>query len=391
MKRKYNRPICLDTCLFNNIIGFDGEGSDFSKLYNRERLIKYIKHHGYNVSDYNLYETLRRDDWNDEKIIQNLLILNSKNLNKLKSINPDVDEIIKQNPKITERNKFICSMFKNITDFASDFYSQILIFSALFIIYSILHCFQMKKINFSQKIVSDYVRKIKEIMKKHLQKEFSLYGKYEKTPAQKILNKYYLIVNHLTIEWSNQYVCKFSNKFFVSDDISEKDLYFVINEYINILTNYDYSQEIILENGRKKANNRDNVIYLISNQGFETHKNELTIDEWKLKFSEFTKRMFRVLYDSSDVNEIIRTYYEMNVFDFYIQHVLVCQEYTETIKLLSLIDPNDLIDLCALSDSYEQGFLFVSNDSKINKVINKIYSKEQKEFINLFINYKFDD
>lgn len=391
MKRKYNKPICLDTCIFNNIIGFDGEDSIFSKLYNRERLIKYIKHHGYNISDYNLYETLRRENWNDENAINNLLVLNSRVLNKLKTFRPEVEEIIKHKPNIDARNKFVKTMFENIVDFASEFYIEILIFPFLFVLYSILHYYKINSICFESETISNYVDKIVLFLKTNFKKELIEYGKYTKSNAQKTLNKYYLIINHLTIEWANLNVNQLYEKINTLNTLKDKELYNVISEYVEILRGFNFTQTVFVGEGRKKANNKDNLIYLMMAQEFNSCKDSPQKDSYKDKFSEFLISIFNVLYDSSDVNDIVKTYYEMNVSDFYVQHIIKCNEKQDDAKLLDFIDPNDLIDLCALSDSYEQGFLFVSNDSKINKVINKIYSKEQKEFINLFINYKFDD
>ena len=107
MKRKYNKAVCLDTCIFNNIVGFPDTRPNFSQTYNKDLLTKYIKHHGYNMSDYNLYEVLRRDDWNDENIISNLLKLNSKTNEKLKARYPKFKEIIEKKPNEKSRNHFI--------------------------------------------------------------------------------------------------------------------------------------------------------------------------------------------------------------------------------------------------------------------------------------------
>ena len=128
----------------------------------------------------------------------------------------------------------------------------------------------------------------------------------------------------------------------------------------------------------------------MSNQGFEENKDKISKQEWIIKFSTFIKDIFNSHYDTSEVNLIIKTYYETSIFDFYIQHIIQCVENNETKKIYDIIDPNDLIDLCALSDSFEQGFIFISNDAKINKIIDKLYTKKQKEFLNLFINFKFN-
>ena len=42
MKKKYNKAICLDTCLFNNIVGFPDSNPNFSQTYNKDLLIKAI-------------------------------------------------------------------------------------------------------------------------------------------------------------------------------------------------------------------------------------------------------------------------------------------------------------------------------------------------------------
>ena len=390
MKRKYSRPICLDTCIFNNIIGFDGEDSDFSKLYNKERLLKYIKHHGYNVSDCNLYETLRRDDWNEEKVINNLLTLNSKTLYKLKSIKPEVDELIKQKPNTKSRNNFIKTMFNTIVDFASEFYSEILIYPFLFVLYSTLYYYKSNKIYFSNNIISRHVDNIISFIKTNLEMEFSVCEKYTKSNAQKVLNKYYLIINHITIEWANTTANQLYEKITTTNISKENELYNIIVEYFNRLNLFDFTQNVLVEDGRTKATNADNLIYLLYNQEYIRHQDQYSKSEWILKFSQFLKNIFNVLYDSRDINIIVKTYYEMNVADFYIQHIIRCNERQCDIKFLDLIDPNDVIDLCALNNAYEQGYIYITNDSKINKVINKIYSKDQKEFVNLFINYQFD-
>lgn len=389
MKKKYNKAVCLDTCLFNNIVGFPDSNPNFSHVYNKDLLIKYIKHHGYNMSDYNLYEVLRRNDWNDEKIISNLLKLNSKTNDKLKSKFPEFKEIIKNRPNEKSRNAFIETMFTNIIEFASYFYSQILNFPLIFVLYYVLQNCRNNNIYYDYDCISNYIQNFNTTIQKHLKDEFISFDQYTKSNAEKILNKYYLIINHLTIEWSNTKITPFANKL-KELQIKEKDLYILIEDYNNALNNFNFNQEIILENGRKKANNNDNIIYLMSNQGFEENREQLSQDEWILKFSTFIQQIFTAHYDTSEVNYIIKTYYENTISDFYIQHIYQCRENKKFRKLTDLIDPNDLIDLCALSDSYEQGFIFISNDAKINKILDSLYTKQQKEFVSLFINYKFN-
>jgi uncharacterized protein YktA (UPF0223 family) len=63
------------------------------------------------MSNYNLYEVLRRDDWNDENIISNLLKLNSKTNEKLKARYPKFKEIIENKPNEKSRNYFIETVY----------------------------------------------------------------------------------------------------------------------------------------------------------------------------------------------------------------------------------------------------------------------------------------
>lgn len=391
MNKKYNKAICLDTCIFTKVVGFPDANPNYNKKYNEEILIKYIKHHGYNISDYNLYEVLRRDDWNDEKVISNLLKLNSKINEKLKSKHPEFKKIIENKPNEKSRNHFIKTMFTNIVDFASDFYSQILVFPFLFVIYAILNYYKIYNLKFNSITLSHYAKQATSIIKKQLKQEFLQNPNYTKSSAQKILNKYYLILNHLTIEWSNSQVCNLSENLEKHTPLGEDILYNILDNYIKDLNSFDYTHNIRINDGHTKANNTDNIIYLISNQGFNKHKDKFTNEEWSSNFSQFIKNLFNALYDSTGINKIIKTYYEINITNFYIKHILNCEEKKEHRKLLDFIDPNDLIDLCALSDSYEQGFLFISTDSKINKIIDIVYTKKQKEFLNLFIDFQFSN
>ena len=59
MKRTYNKPIMLDTCVAEYLLGVKCEHDEIvQKNINEDLLIKYVKHHGFIMSVFSLFELL---------------------------------------------------------------------------------------------------------------------------------------------------------------------------------------------------------------------------------------------------------------------------------------------------------------------------------------------
>ncbi|MBQ7453220.1 MAG: hypothetical protein IJS68_03010, partial [Clostridia bacterium] len=142
-KKKYNKPVCLDNCIINNIVGMDEGKNDFDKSYNKDTLIKYIKHHGYLLSDYNLFEFLRQDNWNDSNVIKHLLNINARTHEKIIAKYPKYASFRDKGPSEHNRDLFLKRINKYISEFASSYFSRLLIFPYLFEIYSIVRTFDV--------------------------------------------------------------------------------------------------------------------------------------------------------------------------------------------------------------------------------------------------------
>ena len=62
MKRTYNKPIMLDTCVAEYLLGVKCEHDEIvQKNINEDLLIKYVKHHGFIMSVFSLFELLRKE------------------------------------------------------------------------------------------------------------------------------------------------------------------------------------------------------------------------------------------------------------------------------------------------------------------------------------------
>ena len=219
---------------------------------------------------------------------------------------------------------------------------------------------------------------------------------YTKSFAEKIVNDFYNIINHLTVEWFNS-----DAKTLVNQIESDENLNFgqklidVIEQFRVKISQIDCNAMIEESHNRTRAGVQDNVIYIINETSFKIIEGICDKHEWDRKFVKFINQVSDAIYcgfKGTDVDKVVKLYFSNNLNDLYLKHIMDYKgKSNANKKVIKLINVNDVIDLLSLCYAQSKGLIFITNDAGINRVISKIYTKEQKKIVNLFINYKFEE
>ena len=150
VKKKYNKRVCLDTCIANSLFGYDRDKNGFDQSYNKDLLTKYIIHHGYDISDYNLFEILRKENWYDINVFDNIKKLNWRTHEELKKRHPEFNLEALNLPNKNQRDMFLKDINLQIIDFASDYYARVILFAYFYQVFSILYTSQKEGAYYDQ-------------------------------------------------------------------------------------------------------------------------------------------------------------------------------------------------------------------------------------------------
>lgn len=373
--------ICIDTCILNNILGLDDDKNPkISELYNKKKLVRYIYHHGYFMSDFNLYERLIKEDWNNEIIIKKLKRLNYRTYEKIKSEMPWFYNKMKNQPPIPQRYNFLNEISNKIVEFASDYYSRIIVYSYALLLQSLLFSLQKQSVKFDNEEMSKHLENVISLIKDTIKEEFNKLGLFTKTNAEKVINKIFLIFNHLSAEWYNKDVVE------ESKNVDEFNISKVTESFILTIKNYDFNDNMVKENGSVTSKLEDSVVNSLCEVTYRYSNKEFSKETWNKKFLTIIKEIFLKQYDWNEDNKITNIYFIKNIEQIYFNYF----ENNENKTVKRAINTNDIIDLMSLVYAYNEGFVFITIDNGINRVLNKLYNIKQKEFINVFINFKFD-
>jgi len=391
MKKKYNKPLFIDTCILSNLLGLDEEKSnknrfDFEKLCNKKILEKYIIHHGYLMSDYNLYEILRNENWNAEKVVKRLRRLNYRTRQKVYYIRPDPRYLENQIPSANKVKHYTNEVFHNIINFASNYYSSILLFPFYFNLCTFLFLFNKKKVFYDQKLMSKKTENLANVFADKIKKEFLRHGKYTKSTYEKVINKFFLISNHLMVVFYNEKMVPLYNKYeLLNFDNVQNDIDNLVDEFTQQIISFDYNEVILRFDNSKTAKMEDTIMLPLAKNLLNSPSGEYNKDNLKNVFSHIVDKMIYPIYGLKD--DLVRDiYFRNNIHDIYTK---VLDENYQNKEIKRMLNGNDLLDLCGLSEAVQENVIFISTDSGINKVIDRIYTDEQKAIVNLFINFEF--
>ena len=379
--KEYKPMICIDTCILNNLLGLDDEKNPkISEQYNKKKLMRYVYHHGYFMSDFNLYERLIKEDWNNEIIIKKLKRLNYRTYEKIKSEMPWFYNKMKNQPPIPQRYNFLNEISNKIVEFASDYYSRIIVYSYALLLQSLLFSLQKQSVKFDNENMSKHLEGVISLVRNIIKEEFNKLGLFTKTNAEKVVNKIFLIFNHLSAEWYNKDVMEESKN---ADDFNIGK---VTESFIQTIKNYDFNDNMVKENGSVTSKLEDSVVNSLCEVTYRYSNGEFSKEIWNKKFLKLIKEIFLKQYDWNEDNKITNIYFIRNIEQLYFNYF----ENNENKVVKRAINTNDIIDLMSLVYAYKEGFVFITIDNGINRVLNKLYDNKQKEFVNVFISYKFN-
>lgn len=380
--KEYKPMICIDTCILNNLLGLDDEKNPkISEQYDKKKLTRYIQHHGYELTPVNLYERLIKDDWNDKKIVQNLKKLNAKTYQIMHKQNLKLYERMHLIPTEDERDVFLRTLSHKIIKFASDFYSRLTVYSYAYLLQSLCFSLQSQNIDFSIEYLSNHLERVVKFIKGIIKEQLEKLGLFRKSNAEKVLNKIFLAINFISSNWYNNEVVK-------QMDQSNFSIEEFVDTFMKLVENHNFDDEIKKANNSKTAKVDDSMVYSLFEATFDyaSKYNNISQDIWQSKFSDLNNKLLSVQFNWKDENNITDVYFKNNLNQMYFNYF----KDNANKKVKRAVDVNDIIDLMSLEYVKDKDYIYITTDADINRVLNKLYNNKQKEFLNAFINFKFD-
>ena len=382
MQRLYRKPIYLDTCIAKNLLGFDENPDEIGKLYNKNILIKYIKHHGCILTVFTMFEILRDEKISNSKILDNLKKLNYEILVPYDIVNADFTLNYKNEMGNSfKRNSFIKIINEKILDYSSKFYSDILIYPFILNLYAILYTLKKKDIKISYQIINKKVAIIAKTLADRIKILFEDVGIYQKGPMKKQLNKVYKWITDITVKWFKEDVdilCKITNI---------ENCYLVCDKYLERINNCDFNEPISVKGKNNIFANGDfDFLYILEKSTYNMTNKSFNREDWIKKFIEFNRQTISKIYKMQEKNFVIDEYFFISMYEFHFQHLIDKRgNMNPDLSFKNMIDTNDIIDLLSLNFSENNKGVFLTTDHKIQKIIRRYYDKERLNIFNLFI------
>lgn len=399
MKKEYKQPVYLDTCIAKNILGFD-DNSEIERLYNKDKLLKYIKHHGCVFTVFTMFEILR-----DEK-----LDIDSSMLDNLHSLNYEIfvydemgDADFTSNYKEeiydkAKRETFVAMVNAKVIIGAAEYYACILAFPFVFLVCQIEEWCGKHSIKIEHNKLNEIIGGVISSISKQLNEMFQSQGIFKKSVALKVLNSVYKWIYSLTIEWfygEMNEICK---------DAKKGNIYKTCELYLDKINQIDFNQKKEYENLLDKDTKKENQpIYatgelnfflnleemglklMDENVGFKYNADKLSQEEFRARFVQLVDNYVHKIYKIDD-NTVRAKYLTENIHDFFLDHIRDFKGNFNLEKTLkSLVDPNDWIDLLSLEFVEKQGMIFLTTDGMLKRMIRKIYKEDRIQIFNDFI------
>lgn len=388
MRKAYKSSVFLDTCIVKNLLGFDESADVFQSKYNKNLLERYIKHHGCILSVFTLFEILKDKKIDNEQIQQNF-----KNLNFIIYTPYDEkDDILSCDYKSEIFNKqkrecFIQFINKKIIDFASIYYTDILIYPYILNLCNITEVEQREGLKLDFSIINKKTLEIIEYIEKQINFMFSKAEIFKKTSANKILNSFYKWITHITVDWFNNEISNLAKTRTVDG------VYEVCNAYLERLKKVDFSIDLVIgKNNEVFANADSNFIYIVKENTYKLCNNKLSEHDWNIKFVKENKKIVNKIYKKHISSDVIDVYFNLNLDEFYFQHIIDYKGVENPQKSFrNMIDTNDIVDLLSLNLAEIKNDVYLTLDNKLKRVINKLYNKQKLEVFNIFIKEKLNE
>jgi len=372
------KPMFIDTNIFKNITGFDNEDSDIARLYKKERLLNYVKHHGCKITVFTLYEVLRYKELSNESIAK----IQKLNFSTYTPYDQEEDvytnNIKNELNDVFKREMFLSNISKRIIEYASEYYSTLLLFPIFFTCYAFNQDVENNRLGLSsfnfKSIVDEINREVKSKLYKAMLKESKFFNK----STNKSINSAYKWINQICVDWYNDEV---KNYYENKSKESFIKVFDGINERVHKVNFLD--ELIIQPNNQKHADERTNFIYLLFNKLKMLSQNDMTVEKWKEVYVKRCNDIFNIIYTKSG-NKVIDAYYEKTLSELFLRNVNNI-DTNNTNNLRKILDVNDIIDLISLNFVYMNKGILLSTDSDILILEKNIYGKKEKQVINDFI------
>ena len=232
--------------------------------------------------------------------------------------------------------------------------------------------------NFTHEIIAQITKQLKKAISEKTEN-------FKKTKMLNVINNAYKWITAITMKWFNSELNHFAETFELND------LYNAINSYKNYIVEVDFGINAIDTDNSNKAKSRHNFFKIINdstyNYGYEVYGG--TKEDWNKKsisvFIDFIQRTFK----SQDKTRVADSYLFSNIYNAYIYHLYDDAGNENDEKIINLIDTNDIVDLLNLftiqTMPTKNKLLYLTLDGSSISIINKVYTKEEKETFYDFI------
>lgn len=384
MKKAYKKSFVLDTNLFKNLVGFDKETNTIQNLYYKDKLLKHIKNHGCKITIYSLIEILRDEKLDNPNIKNNILNFNFDVLSSEKNFN--FTNIRESFFDVVERQRLLDFSLKHLVQYASEFYARLLIVPYLYCMYAVDITMKEKNIKANYYKINNFTHEIIVEITKQLKKAISEKTEnFKKTKMLNVINNAYKWITAITMKWFNSELNHFGETFELND------LYNAINSYKNYIVEVDFGISAIDADNSNKAKSRHNFLKIINDSTYKQGQNIYSDskEDWNKKsisvFIDFIQRTFK----SQDKTRVADSYLFSNIYNAYIYHLYDDTGNENDEKIINLIDTNDIVDLLNLftiqTMPTKNKLLYLTLDGSSISIINKVYTKAEKETFYDFI------
>lgn len=377
---QYNKPLYLDTCVFNNIFNEADKNSNIDEQIEAKPLKNYIRHHGCYITVYSLYELLRQSENNSKSIIGTLSALLKKGdvtirtsqHSKLNISSYDFACRIEDEEK---RHAILCEISDEILDYASDFYSRVFLFPFAMGNYCLQRSPALKNVCQNRTLSHEIFKKAIHVLKTAIKKQYvELYRKsFSKTLDR--INK------HLDI-LSKKWFCDTMTPLF--ENPSESLYNETLTSILQMLENEDFGIDIVEENNRIYSNKTNNPLYWIITEIMpdvtdSSHHNSENITQLKNKIENIMREVY-----STDNSPLINEYLTRALRQFFMRQI---SGSSSEHNFSRIVQPNDIIDYINLEYSEADNYVYLTTDKAVIQIIDKIYPSEKKNVFYDFIHH----
>lgn len=372
MKKISEKQFVLDTCILKLFLQIKGEKDNIiEEKLNLKTLKNYLRHHRPIITPFTLLETFRQDvNDNSINLLERLnpIILNKKYLIE----NHNLLETLKNDNKKDILFKKITLEIKKAT---AAHFSYILLFPLGFITHVFTQNIPHNNEYFNY--IHNYFIEYHNILYKKILENFEKIENFNKTNILKTIEKIYKILNCISADWCNNEANDvYKNQDSISLNLAMESLKSKLHEID------------LFENDKLNANGNINFFFKFYELIKQVTPNiPENFDSLLINFSEMFIKAFYSIKDE----EILNIFIKKNIKELFLRHIKDKKSESHPEKRIKkIIDSNDIIDCINLMLAYNNNYIFLTTDGKLNGIISTLYEdiSPWKDFIkNINKNY----